>query len=253
MRSLRNRLVALAFLLGSVTLLADSTVFSHNFTVGANTVLSSTTPDTGTSWTLNASSAGAVLSAVDSTDRVEETTGGDSQSVSYYATESPAFDGADVAVQVTYAAALPSADDTDWIILRRTGVDTFYAAFWYSAAVSTDTYILKNLAGTVTVIDSGDCAWAAADVVKFTATGTTTTTLEVLRNGSPCGTTVTGTDSSSPITSAGRCGLGAGALRSGVTTDDVVGVALDNFSCIDITEAGAGGSPFRLLLMGVGE
>ncbi len=90
------------------------------------------------------------------------------------------------------------------------------------AIYAQDTGIYKFVAGSRSSIGSYSGSFAATDTIKIACTGTSTTTVEVFKNGISLGSA---TDSSSPITS-GAAGMFADTTSGGVgafQADDIGG------------------------------
>lgn len=208
---------------------ADTTVFSDTCTEGgADVVLTSRTPDVGTSWTENErTTAAAVGYCESSTDVISSTAAENSVRFSYYATPSPALGSANYYVQWTQINDAGTSDDFVWLMLRRTGAGTYYGAGWYPAGQTNDCYIFKVVATVYSQIANGDCNFADTNVIRF---GAASTTLTLYKDGVQ---QIQGTDSD--IASAGAGGFGMGNIRA--VNDDIVASEWDDFLIVDQTAA----------------
>jgi hypothetical protein len=238
----------LAVLVASATLLADTTVLTDTFTEGANTALTSHTPDSGApgAYTLNDDTSGgsAALRVRADLDLVDTAANATDSRVSYYITPTVALGSADYYVQFTLVNQQDGgADDFTAILLRRTAVDTYYLCGWYASGTSNDSYLAKVVGGTYSQIANTDVNFVDGSVVKCGMVGTT---LTLYKDGASVLS-----QSDSEISATGAAGVLCGRIRTGATTDDCsTSLQIDNLTVVDTTAAG--GAP-TLSLLGVGK
>jgi hypothetical protein len=133
-----------------------------------------------------------------------------------------------------YVQAKMTPDDTDgaWIgIAARCSTIAFtgYLLYLHTLTGGNATFVLaKEVAGAFNQLDTGSVAWVAGDTLRLEATGTTTTSLVMKRNGTPFGSTYN--DSSSAITS-GKGGL--------VTFSNALDVFMDDLEIGDLAGGGS--------------
>lgn len=181
-------------------------VFRDTFTVGANTLLSARTPDTGTSYTLM-HGENADLHAVATTDFMGDDGSGGLSDGAWYAANAT-YPSADYEVSAKIAA-IDSGDDAFFLAARVADNANFYGVFFSSGFYR----IIKVVAGVVTTLNAsaGETAFnttpindapATGDIVSFIVNGTT---LEFRVNG-----VLVESVTDSAISAAGKAGIGIG-------------------------------------------
>lgn len=169
---------------------------------GGASELSTQTSDSGESWTkLTDASSESIL--LDGSGRVYLDSGSVALGI-YYSSWTPPT--ADYLVKVTARAASASGDLG--IVARLTGT-TWSNGSYYMARYEAGTgyQLFKNVTGSYTQLgstDSGTSAPANGDTLELDVSGSSTTTVRLLKNGSQL---ISVDDSSSPLTSAGKVGL----------------------------------------------
>jgi hypothetical protein len=207
-------------------------LFSDAFTEASTITLQTHVPSpTGTAWAKAEDTSGVsdcnVSGAGDVAFMGSTNFGGH---ISYTCTPAPTL--ADVDVEIKQSNSGPGSDQRPWFVMARyQDTSNYYAAMGYDASAATDKKILKKVAGTYTLIASGDFGEAASDLFKFELRGSV---LKWYQNGTE---RLSVTDSA--ITVAGKAGLGFGGLDVGGDAA-VADWELDDFK---VTEYAAAGTP----------
>ena len=207
------------------------TVGLDTFDSAATVALSSTNADTtGGAWTeaVNSISPSYFISrrSLDYIQPNSSNTTAVSPLMINLLTPSPAISGTnyDVSVKLVHDSAV-GADDGAAIIFGYSDSSNYCAALIYGAAAATDAYLLKRVAGVLSVLDSDNITPAANDVIKVEVRGTS---LALTQNGV---SRLTATDGD--CDNAVGVGVGFGAFRD-VTTDDATTASkLDDFTVVD--------------------
>lgn len=206
-------------------------VFVDQFTESVNTALPSHTPNTGTGWTEIIDTNGARdCRAQASTDDAQPSSTLDNHSLACIATPSPALSNQnyDVSAKVS---SLSSGFLTRPLHLIFGQVDANDLCFvtLYPDAVSTDVYVSKMVAGTVSTLTSGstDANFVNGDILTIEARGSGYT----IKKGI---TAILSGLSDTDCDNGNGTGLAWGALR--VATDDGGSMAWDDFT---VTQIGA--------------
>lgn len=250
--------IAMAFAL-LVPATASTTVFSDTFTEGVTVVLASHTPSpTGTAWVEAFDSNAGQLASVNSAGYAFVSTNATSASLIYTATPNPSLGSADYDVTVTVLLPLTgqTADFDPFYLVARYidvgGTLSYYALGVTGANDPHEWRLLKNASGVVSTLASGSVNVAANDVFKLSLR---VDTIKAYQNGVQM---TGGCAVDATLTSAGSFGMAWGNISFSATADTNGGWRLDNFIGSDETgsggddNCGAGGSPKRLLLLGVG-
>src|SRR5262245_9251734 len=188
----------------------------------ADTALTSHTPtgsDPGTPCSQIKAASGSTPNVFFTPDTVGWSANATDDSGIYVMAPDPS--GAEYDVQVSLPTLSTTGSTAIGLVARCTASNNYYAGITLRSADALDKKIGKNVSGTLTTLNEVDSNLTAGDTLVFQIRNATK---KLFQNGTERCTT---TDNA--ITSAGKCGIGIGALV--VSTHDVNSVwRLDDFS-----------------------
>ncbi|MDQ1654977.1 MAG: hypothetical protein QOD41_60 [Cryptosporangiaceae bacterium] len=198
---------------------------ADSFTGSTGTALTAHTSETATAWTHQGGTATQVITP---TGRIRKN-GAGGMSLDYTSTTPPS---PDYTVEADlYNTTSLAGDELGLVARLSTAASTYYKA-WFNRA-DNGWYLTKVTAGGTTSLGCY-CAYGAltpgqAYRLRLDISGSATTTLKLYLDGI---LRLTGTDSSSPYTAAGKAGLITGSTGSAVTQTDSTGIHADNYRLI---------------------
>ena len=215
-------------------------IIDDKFTVGSDVDLDAHTPtDAGTGWTeIENSGSATIIARVLATEDFLALNSSELEDRKLY-TAQGTYPGAEYDIEIDLLADSTSGRPF-WLLGRVTDVDNYYGALVDDNA-GTDTYIVKNVAGTVTDIDSADTdfntgTWADTKI-KFEIRDAAKKLFGDDLGGG--GYTELLSSADNVLTSTGEAGVAWGNIRN-FFDDAMSHWEVDNFL---VTAAPAGGPP----------